>query len=368
MEGIVAESSDTPVADYVDHSQEHNNFPDIQAVTIGEFIKAHPKLNPPVVEGLVRQGETANIIASPKVGKSWLSYDLALSIATGRDWLTFQTTSGRVLLIDNELHPASIAMRIPAVADALSIRIEEYQDRIDVISLRGRLQDFYRIGAFIQQIEPGYYSAIIVDAYYRMLPGGTSENDNAQIAQIFNLIDNYAEQTAAAWFLVHHSSKGSQSEKRTTDVGSGAGSQSRAADCHLVLREHEEPGCVVLDAAVRSFPPVEPVVLEWTFPIWQPIDHLDPGKLKGRLTKNQQRQQENDDEGKLDIVDILRKWNTNEDGKATPNQIIGKSPYGKEKTRSLLAKLMHSGDVTREPIIIRGNNTHEYSLTEDDSE
>jgi hypothetical protein len=198
-----------------------------------------------------------------------------------------------------------------------------------------------------------------------MLPQGTSENDNAQIAGIYNTIDNYAASTDAAWFLIHHSTKGSQSDKRATDVGAGAGSQSRAADCHLVLREHEEAGFVVLDAAVRSFPPVEPIVLEFVFPVWRPVDHLDPGKLKGKLSKNEQRQQDNDAEGCLKIVSILLNWNTNQDGEATPNRIADKSPYGRTRTRNLLSKVLHSGDVIRESITIKGNQTHVYSLAED---
>ncbi len=44
----------------------------------------------------------------------------------------------------------------------------------------------------------------------------------------------------------------SQAGKAITDVGAGAGSQSRATDTHLILRPHEEKNCAVLDAAVRS--------------------------------------------------------------------------------------------------------------------
>ena len=59
----------------------------------------------------------------------------------------------------------------------------------------------------------------------------------------------------------------------------------------LVLRPHEEEGCVVLDAAVRSWPPVEPRCLRWTFPVWNPDDSLDPEALKveGRKRKREKR-------------------------------------------------------------------------------
>jgi hypothetical protein len=78
---------------------------------------------------------------------------------------------------------------------------------------------------------------------------------------------------------MHHSSKGNQSGKSITDVSAGAGSQSRATDTHLVLRPHEEKDVVVLDATVRSWPPIEPRCLRWTFPVWTPDDTLDPADL-----------------------------------------------------------------------------------------
>ena len=57
------------------------------AVNIATLIVDHPKLAEPVIDGLLRRGETGNIIADPKRGKSWLAYGLILSVATGDPWL-----------------------------------------------------------------------------------------------------------------------------------------------------------------------------------------------------------------------------------------------------------------------------------------
>ncbi len=341
----------------------------ILPVAFGELKRRHPKMRKAVIDGLAREGETINVVAPSKAGKSWTSYSLALSIVSGGCWLNrFSCQPGRVLLIDNELHPETITHRIPNVADAMGISLDDYQDRYDVISLRGRLVDYFGLGLrTVDHIEPGRYRAIIVDAHYRMLPPGVSENDNAAMAQVYNQIDRFADQTQAAWFLIHHSSKGSQAGKDVTDVGSGAGSQSRAADSHLVLRPHEEPGHVVLDAAVRSWPPVEPVTLEWCFPLWLPSE-LDPENLKGRLAKNEERQNERDREGMQVVVDILRKWDRDTDGPATANAITEAGPFGRDKTRNLLGKMLHSGHLTRKPVTVKNNKTHEYLLPDDDED
>lgn len=249
--------------------------------TIGELLLECPTLRPPVIQGLLRQGETMNLIASPKTGKSWLAADLALMFATGQPLFnTFATVPGKVLLIDNELHRETIAFRMAKVADARGIAVPEFASQIHVESLRGRLLDLPALASWFAQFPKGQFPVVILDSLYRMLPPETDENDNAAMCRLYNLIDAYAEQLGAAFILVHHTSKGNQSGKGVTDVGSGAGSISRATDSHLILRPHVEPNCAVLEAAVRSWPPVEPRVLRWTFPVWTPDEGLDPEQLR----------------------------------------------------------------------------------------
>ncbi|MCD4825945.1 MAG: helicase RepA family protein, partial [Phycisphaerae bacterium] len=110
---------------------------------------------------------------------------------------------------------------------------------------------------------------------------GTDENDNGAIAYLYNLIDRYAGQLQCAFVLIHHASKGNQSGKAVTDVGAGAGSQSRAADTHLILRPHEEEGITVLESAVRSWPPMEPLGLSWEWPLFTPTAEVDTSALLG---------------------------------------------------------------------------------------
>src|SRR5690606_36028070 len=191
----------------------------------------------------------------PKACKSWLASDMALAVATGRPWLDrFKTEVGDVLIIDNELHPATSAQRIPMVMSARGIDPEEVADHIFVANLRGDLRDINSLGEYFNHVIADRFKLVILDAFYRVLPSDADENDNAGMARVYNQVDRYAEMLGAAFVMIHHTSKGNQSLKSITDVGAGAGSQSRATDTHLVLRPHEEDGAIVLDAAVRSWP------------------------------------------------------------------------------------------------------------------
>ncbi|MCC5828946.1 MAG: AAA family ATPase [Phycisphaeraceae bacterium] len=266
------------------HGPANNTDSGLEIQSLKALITGFTGLNRPIIHELLRECETMNVIASPKMGKSWFVSRLAISVASGLDWLGLTVEPGRVLHIDNELHENTIVHRYRVISEAMDFPHHLYSGNIDMVSLRGRLRDLYGLAGMFEQIEAGQYKLVILDAFYRTLPRDTDENDNGAIANLYNLIDHYASRLQCAFVLIHHSSKGNQSGKAVTDVGAGAGSQSRAADTHLILRPHEEDGIVVLESAVRSWPPMAPRALKWDWPLFTPTDEVDTSALLG-MTK-----------------------------------------------------------------------------------
>ncbi len=105
---------------------------------------------------------------------------------------------------------------------------------------------------------------------------------------IYNRLDHYAAMWDAAIVVVHHSSKGAQGDKSVTDVGSGAGAISRAADTHIVIRPHERPELCVLECVTRSFKSPEPVSIKFTWPLWEAVTTAAEVKRVGRTNTEQQ--------------------------------------------------------------------------------
>jgi hypothetical protein len=329
----------------------------ISPETIGSMMRRCPTLKKVVIANLQRRGESGNLVAPTKVKKTWLAYGLGLSIVTGRDWLdTFPCEQGKVLIIDNELHPETLAHRIPVVAEAMGIPRTHYENDLHVVSLRGRLMTLPQLHRIFDRVASGYYIEVIADALYRFLPPGVSENDNGAMANLFNLIDSYAAAADCGWLNIVHTSKGLQGEKAVVDVGAGAGSQARAVDSHIVLRPHEEDDTVVMEAAVRSFKPLAPLALRWAFPLWIPDGGVDPTLLKGRLTKGEQRTQDRDKEGKSLIVDALRT------GPHTMRRLRAVTKLSQDRCQKLVDQLEADEQVTFKEINVRGNITHEYQL------
>ena len=163
-----------------------------------------------------------------------------------------------------------------------------------VQSLRGRLEDLFRMEAYFQALPEGFFRLIILDAFYRFMPRNMDENDNGTMANLYNMIDRCAARLNTGFVLIHHTTKGLQSGKAVTDVGAGAGSQSRAADCHFILRPHEVAGCLSVDAVARSWPPPEPFVIRKSFPLWVPEHALDPADLQKPYQRSKRRDSDAD--------------------------------------------------------------------------
>ena len=272
---------------------EQGTVSDEGPIPLGTLKKRFPEMRPVLIDGFLRIGETMNIIAAPKTGKSWLVTQLCVCVASGTDWFGHICTPGRVLIIDNELHEETSANRIPLVVEAMrraNPSLPNVDDMIDVWNLRGKWKSIADLSVWLPRFKEAGYRMIVIDAFYRALPKDTDENDNGSIASIYNLIDTFAKQVGCSFVLIHHTSKGNQSQKSITDVGAGASSQSRAADTHLILREHKDDGFLVLEAVVRSFPRQEPIVLQKAFPLMLPDYDKNPEDLAGKAEAKPRQQ------------------------------------------------------------------------------
>jgi hypothetical protein len=253
--------------------------PAFAPIAASDLIRDYPDLRPVVIADLLREGETMNVVAAPKVGKSWLVHALAVAVVSGRTWLGKLTTKGRVLLIDGELHRETLARRLRTTQETAGVSDSD-MSALEVWPVRGQRLTIDAIAVALQDVPEGTYRLIVVDALYRFLPLDGEENANETMTRVYNTLDGIAKRSRASVVVVHHSTKGNQSDKAVTDVGAGAGSQSRAADTHLILRPHEEDDAVVVDAVVRSFAPMESFVIRSTLPGWALAPDLDAALLR----------------------------------------------------------------------------------------
>ena len=318
-----------------------------------DLVQRFPSMRPSVIEGVLRQGESMNIIAPPKTGKSFLVGGLAWCVATGRPWLSHDVRQCKVLVVDNELHEETLASRYDRIAFEMQIDDSE-RGGLDVVSLRGENVSIDHAEMKLR-VPEGKYGLVVFDALYRMLPDQTSENDNGQMMRVYNHIDQLAKSWGAAIVVIHHASKGDQSEKAVTDVGAGAGAISRAADSHLIIRPHEQQGLHVLEAATRSFPNPDPVSIRFTYPVWQ-AETIEP-QIKTRKSGNGDAKQKQEDEDKEKILLACPI-----EGSITEAELRRRCPGSRDRTIRLAKELEGAGKIKidTEPAHQRGRFNYFY--------
>ena len=254
---------------------------DAPILTAAELVQRHAALRPPLVHGLLRRTETMNLVAAPKVGKSWLAASLALAVQSGGEWLGFKCERGNVLIDDLELHPETSAARLPVVAEAMGLKTCQWMG-LHIMNERGALGGIAGLENRVEELQRLDLSLIIIDAWYRALPQECDENANGDVMAVYNRLDALAADIGCAFTLIHHTTKGNQSQKSVTDLGAGAGAQSRAADCHIGLRQLNTPGALGVSVVVRSWKPVADFAVRRRWPLFVRDGTLDPTDYEGK--------------------------------------------------------------------------------------
>ena len=223
------------------------------------------------------------LAASSKVGKSWMLLDLATSIATGTRFLKWNTTAGRVLFINFEIHRAFIKKRLQILQERKQLT---NLDNLDIWTLRGASANPEELlERIIDETRADHYALIILDPIYKLMVG-RSENMAGGVGALCHNVERLVEETGAAAIYAHHFTKGNQSKKTAMDRMSGSGVFARDADTIITLTEHEEERCFTVELTLRNLPPQQAFVVEWNFPLMVERADLDPKDLKGERVED----------------------------------------------------------------------------------
>ena len=259
-----------------------------ELIDAAEFLAA--TIDPPaeLVAGILHKGSKLAFGGSSKSYKTWSLLDVAISVATGTDWLGRPTTQGKVLFVNFEIQPHAWQRRIAAVAQAKGVELKHGQ--IVLWNLRGHAASFKQlIPCIIERARREGFALIILDPIYKLYAEGTEENAAGDVAALLNSLEKLATETGAAIAFGAHFAKGNASAKEAIDRISGSGVFARDPDSLLIFTKHETNDAFTVEAILRNFPPVSRFAVRWKFPLMHRADDLDPARLKqvgGRPTKH----------------------------------------------------------------------------------
>jgi predicted HTH transcriptional regulator len=100
---------------------------------------------------------------------------------------------------------------------------------------------------------------------------------------------------------------------------------------------------------------VAPVTLQWEFPLWKATD-LDPGLVRGRLTKTEQRQNDRDQDGMAKVLAALH-----EAKQASARELRMGTGLSKERLDRLLVQLISAGKAHAKQVTKKGGQAWLYT-------
>jgi hypothetical protein len=234
-----------------------------------------------LIDKLLHKGSKMSLGGGSKTFKSWTFLSMAISIATGHEWLGLETTRARVLIVNFEIAACWMSKRHDMLCSARALRPE--RGWLDFWNLRGySAPHAVIIPQIIQRAKDLGYGLVIIDPSYKLIGSG-DENSASDVGAMMNSFELIAVETGAALLFGAHFAKGNAAAKDHMDRISGSGVFHRDPDTVLTFTAHESLNCFTVEATVRNLPPIPSFVVEWTHPYFQRKPDLDPADLKKRL-------------------------------------------------------------------------------------
>jgi len=205
--------------------------------------------SPPLVDGLIREGDVGTLVGGAKTSKTWIALRLAICVAGGLPFIGRTTRATKALYLDYELKEGTFLKRLSMLARSAPKGLI-YQ------TLRGsRLPSLSEIAELIVSQGIGF---LVLDSLYRT---GLirEENSNDSTSQDLTALQGLAAQTGVSILVVDHTAKGAGNDRSAVDASRGASAKGGFFDFIMVLRpapksEDQKALMVMMDAVVRDWP------------------------------------------------------------------------------------------------------------------
>jgi hypothetical protein len=212
-----------------------------------------------LIEGLWSAEGVGVIGGSPKCCKTWLSLDLAVSVASGTDALgRFPVVArGPVLVYGAEDSPVALRDRIEGIARVRGLGLGDLDLGLIVVdSLRLDLdRDLARLRATAEKHAP---RLLILDPLVRL--HRIDENSASEMSALLGELRALQRQHHMAIILVHHVRKNAAPRGQDGQSLRGSGDLHAWGDSNLYLRRRD--GEIVLTVEHRAAPSPPPCTLE----------------------------------------------------------------------------------------------------------
>ncbi|MCZ6714155.1 MAG: AAA family ATPase [Deltaproteobacteria bacterium] len=214
-----------------------------------------------LVESLWSHQAVGFLAGHPKLGKTWLALDLALSVATGTPCLdTFAVAEpGEVLIYLAEDPPMMVRQRLAGLCRHRGLDLDTVAVHvITATSLRLDLEnDRRRLEEVVQRLKP---RLLVLDPLVRL--HRRDENHSGEISELLSFLRELQRAHALAVLVVHHMRKGGA--RCAGQALRGTGDLHAWIDSALYLQAGR--GAIVLSTEHRAAPASDPIEVRLCVP------------------------------------------------------------------------------------------------------
>ena len=219
-----------------------------------------------ILDQVIERDSRVLLVGSSKTRKSFLALQLAICIASGIKFVSFNVPQPRrVLLVNLENADAWQHRRFRGMCKTLGVTQGMLGGRLTFLNGRGLGLTLEQIGA---EAIKCHAEVIILDPLYK-LDGGADESDMAERKRLVAELERMSTSTGAALVVVHHDPKGVAGDRNVRDRGAGSAVINRDVDSTLALTMWSEAdenaeNMMVLSVLARNAPPRKDLSLVFT--------------------------------------------------------------------------------------------------------
>jgi hypothetical protein len=233
---------------------QESGFP---VIHVGEIPEESPRRW--LIEGLWGASAVGLLGGAPKVCKTFLALDMAVSVASDTACLGKYRVlePGRVLIYLAEDSPQAVRERIEALARHRRLGLAQLDlYAISAANLRlDSLAHRARLALTLEDLKPRF---LVLDPLVRL--HGRNENDATEIAEILSYLRYLQREFSLAVMLVHHARKSGAPDGQAGQSLRGSGDLWAWSDSNLYLRRSSQN--LILSMEHRAAPAPDPVALQ----------------------------------------------------------------------------------------------------------
>ena len=260
------------------------------------------------IRGIWPSGAYGVHAAEMKAQKTWNALDLAVSVASGTDWLgAFPVDDpGSVVIFAGEGGEAAIVRRIRAICASRGLRAEDLA--IIVCARAPHLSDVGHMAIFAEQVETTEPRLVLLDPLYLSL-GGSDGRDLYGMGQVLERPQIVCDSLGVSFVVVTHFNRGGKSGANRIS-GAGPAEWGRVLIGAEVKSRHTDPDTKTT-TVVTQLDVIGSEVPDQVFRIKRVIAAEDPDDLDSPLSYDIETETVSDDTNDMPparrkLLDALR--------------------------------------------------------------